>query len=118
MFRLEKTNARTTAPNDPTVTVLAGNQRTDGFELELAGEIMPRWDVSAAYAYLNAEVVESNTTAVGTASGLTLPLEGTVPINVPKHSGVVWSSYASPMHGRSAAACSLQPIDTPTASTK
>ena len=93
LFRLEKTNARTTDPNDPTFNVLAGEQRTDGFELELAGEILPHWDISVAYALLDAEVVESNTTATGSVSGLSKSLQGKEPINVPDHSGVVWTSY-------------------------
>ena len=93
LFRLEKANARTTDPNDPTFNVLAGEQRTDGFELELAGEILPHWDISVAYALLDAEVVESNTTATGSVSGLSKSLQGKEPINVPDHSGVVWTSY-------------------------
>ena len=93
LFRLEKTNARTTDPNDPTFNVLAGEQRTDGLELELAGEILPHWGISVAYALLDAEVVESNTTATGSVSGLSKSLQGKEPINVPDHSGVVWTSY-------------------------
>lgn len=93
LFRLEKTNARTTDPNDPTFNVLAGEQRTDGLELELAGEILPHWGISVAYALLDAEVVKSNTTATGTVSGLSKSLQGKEPINVPDHSGVVWTSY-------------------------
>ncbi|QSA96932.1 TonB-dependent siderophore receptor [Methylococcus sp. EFPC2] len=93
LFRLEKTNARTTDPNDPTRNILAGEQRTDGFELGLAGEILPDWDLSATYAYLDAEVTESNTTATGGVSGRVKSLQGKVPVNVPEHSGVVWTSY-------------------------
>jgi catecholate siderophore receptor len=73
--------------------VLAGAQRTDGFEIGLAGDILPNWSVSAAYEFLNAEVVESRTTATGTVSGLLKSLQGTTPSNVPDHSGTVWTSY-------------------------
>lgn len=93
LFRLEKTNARTTDPNDPTFNVLAGEQRTEGLELELAGQILPHWGISVAYALLDAEVVKSNTTATGTVSGLSKSLQGKEPINVPDHSGVVRTSY-------------------------
>lgn len=93
VFRLEKTNARTAAPNDANLTILAGEQRTDGFELGLAGELLPRWDVSMTYAYLDAEITKSNTTAVGTVSGLTKSLQGMNATNVPEHSGVIWNSY-------------------------
>ncbi|MGZ5615607.1 MAG: TonB-dependent receptor [Methylobacter sp.] len=93
LFRLEKTNARTTNPADPTMNILAGEQRTDGFEFGLAGELMPNWNLSATYAYLDAEVTKSNTTAVGTVSGQTKSLQGKRSINVPENSGVVWTSY-------------------------
>jgi catecholate siderophore receptor len=93
LFRLEKTNARTTDPNDSNLNILSGEQRTDGFELGLSGEILPRWDVSLTYAYLDAEITQSNTTAVGTVSGLTQSFQGKTAVNVPKHSGVAWTSY-------------------------
>lgn len=93
LFRLEKTNARTTSPLDPNLQILAGEQRTDGFELGLAGEILPKWDVSVTYAYLDAEITKSNSTAVGSVSGLTKSFQGMTSTNVPEHSGVAWTSY-------------------------
>ena len=93
LFRLEKTNARTTDPIDPTRNVLTGEQRTDGLELGLTGEILPDWNISANYALLDAEVVESNTQQRGSVSGITKSLQGMTPTNVPEHGGVVWTSY-------------------------
>lgn len=93
LFRLEKTNARTADPKDPNLNVLAGEQRTDGIELGLAGELLPDWNLSASYAFLDAEVVKSNTLQTGTVSGKPISLEGKTPVNVPKNSGVVWTSY-------------------------
>jgi len=93
LFRLEKGNARTADPNDSTRTILAGEQRTDGFEFGLAGDLLPDWSLSATYAYLDAEVVKSNTFATGSVSGNSVSLEGKNAVNVPENSGVVWSSY-------------------------
>jgi catecholate siderophore receptor len=87
IFRLEKTNARTTDPDDPTRNILAGEQRTDGIELGVAGSITPKWKVSAAYAYLDATILKSNNVQNGR------PIEGNSPQNVPRNSGVVWSTY-------------------------
>lgn len=97
-FRLEKTNARTVNPLDPTVNILAGEQRTDGVELGLAGELLPNWNISAVYAYLDAEIIKSTTTQVGTVTGLTQSLQGKRPLNVPEHSGTVWSTYRITPH--------------------
>jgi catecholate siderophore receptor len=93
LFRLEKTNARTTDPTDPTRNILAGEQQTDGFELGLAGDLLPDWSLSATYAYLDAEVIKSNNTATGSVSGLSKSLQGKNSVNVPENSGVVWTSY-------------------------
>lgn len=93
LFRLEKTNARTTSPLDPNLQILAGEQRTDGFELGLSGEIMPNWDASVTYAYLDAEITKSNSSAVGSVSGIRKSYEGMTAINVPENSGVVWTTY-------------------------
>jgi catecholate siderophore receptor len=94
VFRLEKFNARTDAPNDPTLTVLSGEQRTNGFELEVAGEIKPGWNVSTAYAYLDSEVTKSNSVADGSVSGVEdISLAGMTLQNVPKHSGAIWTTY-------------------------
>ena len=87
IFRLEKTNARTTDPNDPDVTVLAGEQRTDGIEVGATGAFTPDWYVSASYAYLDATFIKSNTIQNG------IPIEGQSPANVSPNSGVVWTSY-------------------------
>jgi len=93
VFRLEKTNARTTSAIDPNLQELSGEVRTDGFELGLSGEILPNWDLSATYAFLDAEVVKSNNSAVGSVSGLNKSYEGMTAVNVPKNSGVIWSTY-------------------------
>jgi catecholate siderophore receptor len=93
LFRLEKTNARTASATNPDLTVLSGEQRTDGFELGLFGEILPRLDLSMTYAYLDAEVTKSNSRSTGTVSGQSKSLQGMIPVNVPQHSGVTWLSY-------------------------
>ncbi|MCQ8116427.1 TonB-dependent receptor [Methylomonas rosea] len=93
LFRLEKTNARTTSPLDANLQILAGEQRTDGFEAGLAGEVLPKWDVSLTYAYLDAKIIKSSSTATGSVSGLLKSFAGMTSVNVPEHSGVAWSTY-------------------------
>ncbi|MBD9357147.1 TonB-dependent receptor [Methylomonas albis] len=93
LFRLEKTNARTTSPLDANLQILAGEQSTDGFEAGLAGELLPKWDVSLTYAYLDSKISKSTSTATGSVSGLVKSFEGMTAVNVPEHSGVAWSTY-------------------------
>ena len=90
LFNIEKTNART---NDPAtgVQVLDGKQRSRGFEMSLVGRILPGWNVFASYTYLNATILKSNDTQV--VEGVTIPLQGKVPQNIPKYSANFWTTY-------------------------
>lgn len=83
LFRIEKTNSRTPGlPGEP-ATVLEGEQRVDGIEFGATGWITKRWQLIAAYTYLDTKIVESNTpTEIGNHLG-----------NVPAHSGTIWSTY-------------------------
>ncbi len=60
LFQTDKTNARTIDPADPDqLTVLDGEQRVQGFELGISGDILPWWHVYGGYTYLDSEVTSS-----------------------------------------------------------
>jgi catecholate siderophore receptor len=73
-------------PSDPTNTrtVLADGQRTEGFELTLAGNITPAWSAVGGYAYTDAKFV-ANTSATMRAGGAVG--------QVPKHTLTLWNRY-------------------------
>jgi len=82
VFRNEKTNARIDIdPSSITQTALAGEQRVDGLELELAGRITPNWDIYGAYAYLNGKVVTDPNGNQGDE------------LLIPENSGSLWTVY-------------------------
>jgi catecholate siderophore receptor len=84
LFRTEKTNARTPGVNagDPP-TVLQGEQRVEGFEVGVSGNLTRRWSGFAGYAYMKSKIIASNTaTEVNNDLGLT-----------PEHSLNLWTSY-------------------------
>jgi iron complex outermembrane recepter protein len=62
-------------------TVLEGKQVATGLETELVGEILPGWNVSANYAWMDAEVINPN-------NARSTPLRGT-----PEHSGAITTTY-------------------------
>ena len=70
LFNLERSGIKNTDPNNPRRQINVGTQRTNGLELALNGRLPGRWDVSAGYAYLGAEMVKS----VATVSSLQLPV--------------------------------------------
>lgn len=85
-YQVTKTNVTTSDP-DPERAALGystqtGEQRSRGIELDVIGEILPGWKVSASYAYTDAEVSEDNSIPIG--NRLT---------NVPENQASLWTTY-------------------------
>lgn len=84
VFRTDKTNARTQDPNDPAdLVVLEGEQRVEGVELGLAGNLTDAWAVYTGYTYLASEILESRAPA---EEGNDLP-------HAPRHTFNLWTTY-------------------------
>jgi catecholate siderophore receptor len=83
MYRLDRTNTRSTDPNDPTRIIQTGAQRTNGFETGLTGEVAPRWTVVAGYAYQDAYVRSATVSATA----------GAIVGQVPHHTFSLWNNY-------------------------
>ncbi|MFC3173206.1 TonB-dependent receptor [Novosphingobium bradum] len=85
LFRLDRTNATTPDPANPTVTINIGETRTRGLELGLSGRLARRWQVSGGYTWQD-----------GTLRG-----NGAVKLaQVPHHQFALWNRYdVSPAFG-------------------
>ena len=81
-FDITKQNVATSDPNDPFASVATGEQRSQGVEFDVTGEILPGWNILASYAYIDAEVTDDNDISVG--NRLT---------NAPEHSASLWTTY-------------------------
>ena len=81
-YHLTQTNVVTEDPDNPDFSIQTGEQRSQGIELDIIGEILPGWNITAAYAYTDAEVTEDNTIPVGNR------LE-----DVPENAASLWTSY-------------------------
>ena len=82
-FDITKQNVAVTDPNNPLFSIASGEQRSRGLELDISGQILPGWNVIAAYAYTDAEVTaDTNRELVGNTL-----------FNVPKHSASLWTTY-------------------------
>jgi catecholate siderophore receptor len=86
LFQIDKTNARTTDPILG-VQVLEGEQRVRGFELEVTGRPLPRWNIFAGYTYLDSRVLEALEVTGG------IPVKGKRIQNVPENTFSLWSTY-------------------------
>ena len=66
IYHIEKRNVLTTDPVDSTFSVAAGEVRSRGLDLNVAGNLTPQWRVIGGYAYVDAEVTKDNVIQSGT----------------------------------------------------
>ena len=84
LFRIDKTNARTPNPIDPTLpNIVTGEQRSQGFEIGLTGRLFPGLNIFSGYTYLDTEILKDTTAAI----------IGNEIANAPTHSANVWVTY-------------------------
>ncbi|MEG3850376.1 TonB-dependent receptor [Microcoleus sp. herbarium19] len=81
-FDLTRTNVSTEDPNRQGFQIQVGEQNSQGIELNLAGQILPGWNIFAGYAYIDARITEDNTFTPGNRLS-----------NTADHSFNLWTSY-------------------------
>jgi len=81
IFRSEKTNGRL-QDLDTGFTVLSGQRRVDGIELDLAGQLTSDWDIYAGVAVMDGKIVSGSPN-----------VQGNMPLGVARVTGNVWTVY-------------------------
>ena len=81
LFQITKSNARSQNP-DGTFSAI-GTVRVKGVRTGVTGRITPEWQVFGGYAYLDGRIID----------GIGVGTQGMVPLNTPRNSGTVWSTY-------------------------
>ena len=64
-FNITKEDVATEDPDDPFSFVATGEQKSQGIELDIVGDILPGWNIIASYAYIDSEVTEDNIIEIG-----------------------------------------------------
>ncbi|WP_296233503.1 TonB-dependent siderophore receptor [Pseudomonas sp. UBA4617] len=84
IYHIVKENVLANDPNDPTGTykIAAGEVRSRGLDINIAGNLTPEWRMIGGYAYVDAEVTEDTT----------LP-KGTHLANIPRNSFSLLNTY-------------------------
>ena len=80
-FDITKKNVATTDPDNIFFSVATGEQRSRGIELDIAGEILPGWNIIANYAYTDAEITEDEN------------FKGNRLTDAPEHNVNLWTTY-------------------------
>jgi iron complex outermembrane receptor protein len=81
-YEITKTNIAVTDPDNLDFSIPVGEERSRGIELDIAGEILPGWNIIASYAYTDARVTKDDNLQPGNL------LDG-----VPFNSASLWSTY-------------------------
>jgi catecholate siderophore receptor len=85
LFQVTKSNALQTDPNTGTVLLQSSQkQRVQGFEASATGEVLPHFNLTASYTYLNPIITSDATTPFNNGKQITF---------VPKNSVSVWGDY-------------------------
>ncbi len=88
-FNLTKQNIATPDPFNPLFSRLTGEARNQGLELDVAGEILPGWQVIGVYSYIDSEITEDAEDEFGNPIGN----QGNRFFNIPRHGGSLWTTY-------------------------
>ncbi len=83
VYRLDRTNTRSTDPSDPTRIVQTGSQRTNGLEIGITGRLTSAWQIAGGYAYQDAFVTSATVAAKA----------GAEVAQVPHHTLSLWNHY-------------------------
>jgi iron complex outermembrane recepter protein len=84
-FDISKQNVKTPDPNNRLFTLQTGEQTSRGIELDLTGQILPGWNITASYAYTDAFVSQDTRLPVGNRLS-----------NVPYNQFSLWTTYEIP----------------------
>ncbi|HIK08371.1 MAG TPA: TonB-dependent siderophore receptor [Trichormus sp. M33_DOE_039] len=82
-YNLERSNVAAQGLSEPLSQIQIGKQRSRGIELDVAGQILPGWNLTASYAYTEAEITEDSRPEY----------QGKQLQNVPRHAFGLWSTY-------------------------
>ncbi|MEQ1635722.1 MAG: TonB-dependent receptor [Methylococcales bacterium] len=90
-YHLTKSNILTpdlTTPN-PIDRAAIGEQRSQGIELDITGQLTDKLSIISSYAFTDARIIKDNRSLDGVVNGF----EGKRMTNVPEHSGSLWLKY-------------------------
>lgn len=81
-FQVTRNNVAASDPTNTGFSVITGQQRSEGVEADIAGQILPGWKIIGGVGYLDARITKDTTFGIG--NRLTA---------VPSFSGSVWTTY-------------------------
>jgi catecholate siderophore receptor len=90
IFRTDRDNVRVADPANPGFFVNTGQQRTDGYEIGLQGDVTKSWQVYGGYAHLNGRTTKPVTTGTTATVASIIPAGSKLGL-VPEDTLSVWN---------------------------
>ena len=97
VYDLRRQNVTTNDTAHAGYSVQQGEHHSRGLELEVAAQLRNGLSLTAAYAYTDAVVSQSNASRL--VNGVLRQEQGSTVINVPRHNANVWAVYRLPASG-------------------
>ncbi|MDP5008294.1 MAG: TonB-dependent receptor, partial [Glaciimonas sp.] len=85
VFQMTQTNIQVADPQNPSVALPVGAQRTRGAEFSFSGEIAPNWSLLVGYAFLDGKITDSTEKASDGS-----PFQGKTAALTARHSFNLW----------------------------
>jgi outer membrane receptor for ferric coprogen and ferric-rhodotorulic acid len=82
VFQIEDRNRAVTDPADPDFSIASGKARSRGFEVDISGEVLPSWEVTAGYTFLRSQYLSDPDNG-----------DAVFEPRAPKHSFRLWNKY-------------------------
>lgn len=93
-FHITKQNVSAIDPNNPLFNIAIGEVRSQGFEMDITGQVTDNLNIIATYAYIDAEITKDLGMNDNDPSfGVTPGNRGNRLASVPRHSGSIWATY-------------------------
>jgi catecholate siderophore receptor len=92
VFRLNKQDVRVADPANPGFFVKTGEQRTDGIEIGLQGDVTRYWQVYGSYAHLDGKIVNPINSGTAATAGAIIPAGRRIGL-VPENTFALWNKF-------------------------
>jgi catecholate siderophore receptor len=90
LFRTDRDDVRVADPANPGFFVRSGQQRTEGAEVGLQGDVTSNWQVYGGYAYLDGRITKPISTGTAATPASVVPAGNKIGL-VPRHTFSLWN---------------------------
>ena len=92
IFRLDRNDVHVADPTNPGTFVKSGQQRVEGVEIGIQGEVAPYWQVYGGYAYLDGRIQQPISSGTAATPASVVPAGNKIGL-VPENTFSLWNQF-------------------------